>query len=1090
MAITSMQILLTYKPCLACCLYAVLSCFCTFSFLDAQVSPGFRFTRYGIEDGLDNITLHVLGQDSTGYLWLSDPLTRFDGYTFKTYWLDPANESAGRINACSMTDDGKGNLFFASPQGVFYYDQALDYVVSIPSKPLNNNSRRIYIGKTNEFWDVNMSTVTKIVLPGFDTTSYSLDTRNNMRMLKAVPGQEDLWSIQPNSQLKRYQLGTDILTSYTLGSENISFSSRFVSDLEGRLWYCGGNGLWHFDTSLDSFLLVYPMHEVSFPDMPGAVPNFYIPGKDCWWIYKATSNTVFRLDLATQQVRSFFIQDHFTVNGHQVLYSTAMEMPDGSLIMGSSNGGLFHIQPASGQITRYQADVRNPTTLFSDYCEPEFITGSNTVWLCGLGQGLVKAELATAAFPRHVPIGSSNSPGMESNVRALIEWNDQLIVGSIGSISLFNKEHQFTPLPLPHKKDGFNSRVAAAAIAKDPCQNLLIQYWQPDERSALYYHDYRRDTMIRVSRYFPYVSFEATQSLFCDSRGYFWIAAQRGVIRLASSLLAEGLFTGEPDQFRFFSFADFHTTPVDVHSTFAITEDQHHGMWIGTNTGLFYIDDQSEEIRHFEPISGDKRTLSHNSVRAVVEGHDHRIWVGTAGGGLNLYLPETGTFQRYSIEEGLPDNVIYTIAEDDSGNLWMGTNKGLCRFDPVTLHVRTFTPSDGIQSYEFNTNAVCKTSDGHLAFGGIEGFNLFDPDSVTANSVAPQVVISSMEIHGKPYPFATDVIYLDFDKNFLSFDFAALDYFRNEKNQYAYKMVGVDTGWVYSGNRHFATYPGLAPGKYTFQVKAANSEGVWNREGISKVIIIAPPWWKTLWFRLIILSSIAYFIYAFYRYRLRQALKLQHIRNRIAADLHDDIGSTLSSITLAGSVIRHKLDGSSSEVNSLLTQISTNTDNMMEAMSDIVWAVNTKNDRFEKVVNRMRAFAIELLEPNSIQFHLSVDPHILEVKLDMEQRKNIYLIFKEAIHNASKYAACKNLWVDLRYTKGRMMMDIRDDGIGFNQKQNVQHDPALSHRQQDPHMFGGNGLYNMEKRARELKGEITITSAERQGTRIHMSFEV
>jgi signal transduction histidine kinase len=303
-------------------------------------------------------------------------------------------------------------------------------------------------------------------------------------------------------------------------------------------------------------------------------------------------------------------------------------------------------------------------------------------------------------------------------------------------------------------------------------------------------------------------------------------------------------------------------------------------------------------------------------------------------------------------------------------------------------------------------------------------------------------------------------------------------------------MEGFNDEWIDAGTVPEATYTNLSPGNYTFKVFGCNSANVWSPEPASMAITILPPWWGTWWFRLAVILVIASGIYAFYRYRLQQALKLQHLRNRIASDLHDEIGSTLSSISLAGSVIQRKLQGSAPEVESLLTRIGKNTDSMMEAMSDIVWAVNTKNDRFDNVVRRMRAFAIERLEPENITFHFQVDNNLNQLQLDMQQRKNLYLIFKEAIHNAAKYAACKNVWVDIGLHGSALTIRIKDDGQGFDVSSAKDDSSFHADGEASTGQLGGNGLNNMQRRAEELKGKLTIKSAHEKGTTVEVCFNV
>jgi len=210
-------------------------------------------------------------------------------------------------------------------------------------------------------------------------------------------------------------------------------------------------------------------------------------------------------------------------------------------------------------------------------------------------------------------------------------------------------------------------------------------------------------------------------------------------------------------------------------------------------------------------------------------------------------------------------------------------------------------------------------------------------------------------------------------------------------------------------------------------------------------------------------------------------MKLQEVRNRIASDLHDEIGSTLSSISLSSTIIQSKLNGSNADVTKLLQQVSSNTDTMMEALSDIVWAINTRNDRFDNVVNRMRAFAIEILEPSEIAIHFNVSEDIRDVHLNMQQRKNLYLIFKEAVNNIAKYSGCQNVYIDfIRHGSKSFVLDIKDDGKGFE----------IPVESNDEKSLSGNGIRNMKKRAEELGGNMAIHSVPGEGTKMHFMFSI
>jgi PAS domain S-box-containing protein len=323
------------------------------------------------------------------------------------------------------------------------------------------------------------------------------------------------------------------------------------------------------------------------------------------------------------------------------------------------------------------------------------------------------------------------------------------------------------------------------------------------------------------------------------------------------------------------------------------------GIWIATDRGLNCFDPATERFIHFLNDPKDPNSLSHNGVTSMYQDHTGRFWIGTNGGGLNRLVlspkPEKATFIHYTQEDGLPNNVIYGILEDEAGMLWLSTNKGLARFNPENKTFRNYDISDGLQSNEFNRNAYYKCQHGEMFFGGIHGVNSFFPHLLQENPDIPPVVITDFKIFNESVPInrnntvendlqrslpknITEIeeITLSYKDKVFSFEFVALDYTAPEKNQYAYKMEGFDEEWVQAGTKREATYTNLSPGEYTFRVKGSNNDGIWNEDGEALNIIITPPYWQTWWFR--ILSFIAMAALLFTAHRI--LTKRHEVRNR------------------------------------------------------------------------------------------------------------------------------------------------------------------------------------------------------------------
>lgn len=532
----------------------------------------------------------------------------------------------------------------------------------------------------------------------------------------------------------------------------------------------------------------------------------------------------------------------------------------------------------------------------------------------------------------------------------------------------------------------------------------------------------------------------------------------------------------------------------------SITSMAHHPdgtIWMGTVAGLHHLDPRTGVWTVYQHDDRDPSSLPHNIVLSTCldpVDPEHVLWVGTNGGGLARFDLRTRQFKRYTTKDGLPNEVIYGILSDARNNLWIGTNQGLVRFDPRSGAMTSYTTEDGLPSNEFNSYCYAKADNGELWFEGMGGAFHFDPEDFYEAIPASPTVITGLKLVGKAvavaglgnatgegYELPAPIEYvrsitLPYSERMITFSFVCMDHTAPLKNTFRYMLENFSTSWVDVGTQHEATFTNLDPGTYSFRVQGRNSAGVWDERGAMMEVIITPPWWGTWWFRIIAALLITAGVVGFYRYRLAQAVKVVRVRERIARDLHDEIGSTLSSVSLFSSVAQKKAAGKAPEASELLGRITDSTTQVLEAMNDIVWAVNADNDDMASVIKRMHAFAVSVTEARGCNLHLHADEELKTWRLEMTQRKNLYLIFKEAVNNAMKYSGCKNLRVELMRDKSAVVLRVVDDGSGF-----------------DPHngngsVGGGNGLGNMRNRAAEIPGTLTVTSALEEGTTVELCF--
>lgn len=452
-------------------------------------------------------------------------------------------------------------------------------------------------------------------------------------------------------------------------------------------------------------------------------------------------------------------------------------------------------------------------------------------------------------------------------------------------------------------------------------------------------------------------------------------------------------------------------------------------------------------------------------------------WIATDDGLIQTSSKDFSIIKVWTTLDGLPNDVIYAVVPDNHGRIWISTNNGLAAIYPSLSICKKFTVEDGLQDSEFNTAACYKTADGKIWFGGVNGLNLVDPELTKTESYTAAPLITSIRIMNEPYVSDTSVTYLHslqlpFNKNFISFEFQSPVYSQTENAIYEYKLEGVDTGWVQNGTRNFVNYTQIAPGNYRFLIRSANSNYEWSRETILS-IIIHPPWYKTWWFITSISLMILFGLYTAYRFRINQVRKMERMRQRISADLHDDIGSSLTTINILSKLAIDE-GPESNKRNIYLQDINEQTASVTESLRDIVWSINPENDKIEDIIDRMKRYAGQLLESKNIFYELRIDKEWNGLSLDLLARQNLYLIFKEAINNLVKYASATQVTISIFRDQRFLYMKITDNGSGF--------DMATIKR--------GNGLSNMEKRAIAMNSNLQVNTQPGLGTQIELTVPV
>lgn len=453
---------------------------------------------------------------------------------------------------------------------------------------------------------------------------------------------------------------------------------------------------------------------------------------------------------------------------------------------------------------------------------------------------------------------------------------------------------------------------------------------------------------------------------------------------------------------------------------------------------------------------------------------DHSIWITTDGDGLLQTDERFHKFTQYTTKDGLPSMNISPIMSDYRGHLWLLSQGGIVDFQPLNKQMTIYDQKDGIRNLSYNW-CLFQDEDGNIAIGDMGCLHFLNPFATVKNSTPPKTLITGVKILDKDYPVnSNQPLKLKYDQNYFSFEYVGLNYTQPSINKYEYKLEGLDKQWIDAGSRRYVSYAGLKEGTYVFKVKSCNNEGIWNNDAAMMTLTIAPPFWHEWWFYSLVVILIASIIYTIYMMRINQWKIKYQLRTKIARDLHDDIGSTLSGINIFTKMALQKIKTDQKTSTELLQKISDRSEKTMDALSDIVWSINTKNDTMDNVLTKMREYLSEMLESRGIRYDFDVDESIRHLHPGMELRKEIYLVFKEAIHNACKYAQCDHVDISLQRRKDKCILTIQDNGKGFN----INNDPP------------GNGIHNMRQRAEKMNATISIDSGINKGTKITLQFLV
>ncbi len=1016
--------------------------------LPAFSQQSMRFKRLSIEQGLSQSTVETIVQDRAGLIWIGteDGLNRFDGYEFTVFRndLDDPNSISGN-NIWCMYVDQEGYLWIGT-----------------------------YTSGLNRF-DPETETFTRYLYDSEDPNSIS---SNRIRSI-TEDHSGNLWIGTRDGGLNRMKPGSGRFIRFAhdpdSGNSLPSNNVRSVCQCpDGTLWIATNMGFSRFDTGKGKFTHFSADGTGSTSLVHNNVRHIFMDRSGKLWI--STKGGLSSFDPRSLQFVNYVHEDGIagSISGNNL--RKVYEDSHGRLYIATTSGGLCLLNRKNQYFTSYINDPADPQSLSNNSIRVIFEDRSGLLWLGTFGGGLNIHDPGTDRF-RHY----RHDPADPNSLSDRIIWSiaegsggDIWFGTNSGDLNRFKrntgKYDVFTDVP-KRRHDGSSGYIRsilwdnAGGLWLTSCNTGVYRFDESGEIRLRLVHDPENPNSLGD---------DDVRSICRDERGDIWFCLVDG-----------GLDHYDPATDTFTHFTHDPDNPLSISHDYtqSIIQDSKGTYWLATRNGLDMIEFTRDpsgisiaDITRLHHDPADPGSLSNSYILSMHEARSGDIWIGTMHGLSKLRNENRSdpVFTRYFMKNGLPNDVIYGILEDSVGNLWLSTNFGLSRLDPKTETFKNFDRRDGLHGNEFNTGTFCSTAEGTFIFGGVDGATEFHPDSLSDSSYDPPIILTGFNIFDEPTELersisSTEEITLSYKDNYFSFEFASLDYSKPDRNRYAYILEGLDRDWTNAGTRRFAGYTHIDAGRYVFKVKGTNGDGVWSDEIASIRIIVTPPFWKTWWFIALVILAAAGSIAGLVTYRVRQLLAIERLRSKIAADLHDDIGAGLTEISIMGEVISRKLPSSSREmIISEIDRIGTTSRHLIDSMSDIVWLINPRRDSLFDLISRLGDSFKETLHAGDINFTTQNLGSLKNVRLSMEYRQNLFLIFKEALNNSLKYSGATGISLNVELSGKKLVMQLVDNGKGFD-----------TDTVQD-----GNGLRNMKERAERIGGSLRTDNSPETGTTI------
>jgi signal transduction histidine kinase/streptogramin lyase len=1023
---------------------------------------------YTTTDGLARDYVSRIVQDSHGFMWFCtiEGLSRFDGYRFTNYGTAEGLPSRLVLDLLEtrrglyLLSTGGGLVVF-DPEALARRDAAgpqepgrLFTAVPFPEGSRAKEATVLFEDSDGALWCGGDHGLYKLEgAPGAWRLELAerLTPESDRDLVWSLWGdaRATLWIGTPSGIYRRDRAG--IVSHFTTRDGlPVDAIQSIVADARGHLWVGTKKGLCEFESAPTEgplkLLRVYTKADGLSDDLITALA---VTAEGELWVGAAGTGGGLSRFVPREGAGPQFVS-YATAEGLSDAQVRALRQDDaGNLWVGTESGGALKIA-RSGIISYGKSDgLKNPRVAsFIGDAEGRFFV------LAGAPGTVILNRLVERGF-------EESRIGLPPGVELTWGWYQHTLEDREGDwwVPTLQGVHRYTA----------QARGASSSAGSSPAGFSLRQVYA--EREGLC----------------PDYVFRA----FEDSRGDIWF----GSMGHGDCVLSRWERASE----RVVRYAPADGIPEATPTAFG--QDGAGNLWIGFYDGGL-VRYRGGRFERFAREDG----VPEGFVRALFLDRERRLWVGTSGGGAACADDpdaERPRFKTYTARDGLASDQVTCVAEDLFGRIYLGTGRGLDRLDVSNGRFRHYTTADGLASNYVNVCAADR--DGNVWAGTLRGLSRLSPLRERARP-APPVLVTALRVGGEPFPVSelgtqeVSGLTLEAGRNQLQIDYVGLSYAAGNAPRYQFRLEGADADWGAPSEQRSVNFANLAPGSYRFVVRALDADGEASPKPAVVSFRVMPPFWRRSWFVLsvaLVLAAAAFAAQRLFAARRREreraeaALRrakeerlaeLERVRKRIATDLHDDIGASLTQITVLSEVARQSLsrEGHTSEQ---LGQISAVSNELVEAMSDIVWAINPKKDHLSDLVHRMRRFASDVFTARGLRFTFDAPDAARDISLGASVRREVFLIFKESVNNVLKHASAASVRVNFRLEHGRLELSVSDDGRGFEPVDSV----TLSGEYEPTDGTGGNGLYSMRRRATEMGGSYEVRSKPGEGTTVTLS---